>query len=599
MRASIALVLAGGLGSLTCLSLSNASMGSGVFAAQAPADARAALAAGHAATDWPTYLGDNARTHYSLLGQITRSNVGMLKTAWTYDTGDRGEFQANPLIVNGVLYICTATRKVVALNAATGAEMWKFDPTSERPGGTGTRQRGVTYWADGADRRIFTGAGPYLYALNADTGQVVRSFGTNGSILLGTGAELEPGGTPTTVTLNTPGLIYKDMFIVAGITNGPGSVRAFDVRTGVLRWIFHTIPRPGEFGYETWPPEAYKTIGAASNWSGSALDDARGIVYVPTETATPDFWGADRPGANLFANTLLALDANTGRRLWHFQIVHHDLLDKDLPTPPVLATVTHNGRRVDVVAQGTKHGLLFVFNRVTGEPLWPIEERPIPQGDLPGVSTSPTQPYPTKPPPLMRQTYTQDDVSNISRQATLLTSARFKQGGSHGAFPGPSLKESIIFPGFDGGMEWGGAAADPDGIYYANLNEIPWLYKMIPTRRPDGTPFSLGERTYIIQCGSCHGLDQRGDAASGFPAIVDIREKRTQAQVTEVVEKGIGRMPPFAQIQEGQRRAMVDFLFGVEQPPAAYAAPGRGGGGGGGGGPAADAPPYAFAGFRR
>jgi quinoprotein glucose dehydrogenase len=294
---------------------------------------------------------------------------------------------------------------------------------------------------------------------------------------------------------------------------------------------------------------------------------------------------------------LLALDANTGRRLWHFQIVHHDLLDKDLPTPPVLATVTHNGRRVDVVAQGTKHGLLFVFDRVTGEPLWPIEERPIPQGDLPGVSTPRTQPYPTKPPPLMRQTYTQDDVSNISRQATLLTSARFKQGGSHGAYPGPSLKESIIFPGFDGGMEWGGAATDPDGNYYANLNEIPWLYKMIPTRRPDGTAFSLGERTYIIQCGSCHGLDQRGDAASGFPAILGIREKRTQAQVTEAVEKGIGRMPPFSQLQEGQRRAVIDFLFGVEQPAAAYASPGRGGGGGGA--PAADAPPYAFAGFRR
>jgi quinoprotein glucose dehydrogenase len=572
--------------------------------------------------DWAVYLGDNARTHYSPLTQITRSNVAQLKVAWIYDTGDRGEYQANNLIVGGVLYTASPTRKVIALDAATGTELWKWDPASERPGAGGGRQRGLVYWENGSggEARIFTGVGNYLYALDPKSGAVIRTFAENGSLHLGTGAQATTGGPPPTVTLNTPGLIYNDLYIVGGNTNTKGTIRAYDVRTGAVRWVFHTIPRPGEFGHDTWPPEAYRnpTIGAASNWTGAALDDARGIVYVPTEEATPDFWGGDRHGANLFANTLLALDASTGRRLWHFQIVHHDVLDKDLPTPPVLLTVTQNGRRIDAVAQGTKQGWLFVFDRVTGQPLWPIEERPVPQTSLPGEQTWPTQPFPTKPAPLMRQTYTAADVSTISATARATTLQRFTVIGSHGAFPPPSVKETIIFPGFDGGMEWGGAAADPQGIYYANLNEIPWLYQLVPTRRPDGAPLSLGERSYLIQCASCHGIDRRGDTAHGFPSVLDLASRMTTARALEIVAQGGARMPAFADVAEGQRRAIVDYLSGVEQPESAYQPAGargraRGGGSGagrgenagppadegGGRGRGADPAPYAFTGFRR
>ena len=545
--------------------------------------------------DWPVYLGGKDRTLYSPLDQINKSNVTRLGVAWTFDTGDRGEFQSNSLVIKGVLYTASPTRKVIALNAATGEEIWKFDPEAVRPGSAARRQRGLVYWESGDDRRIFTGAGPYLYALNAKTGRLIPSFGDNGSIHLGVGIEVHGQDSPPSILINTPGVIYDDLYIVGGTTNAPGTIRAYDVRRGELKWIFYTIPRPGEYGHHSWPPEAYKTTGGASNWSGLSLDEKRGIVYVPTETAGPDdFWGGDRHGMNLFANSLIALDAKTGKRLWHQQLVHHDLLDKDLPTPPVLLTVTHHGHKIDAVAQGTKNGLLFVFDRVTGEPLWPIHERPVPQTDLPGEQTWPTQPFPTKPPPLTRQLYTENDVSNVSPEAAAMTSLRYKQVGSYGSFPAPSLNETIIFPGFDGGMEWGGAAADPDGIYYVNVNEIPWIYQMVATRRSDGTAVSMGERAYKIHCACCHGLDRAGDAAAGFASLLNLAERSTAAQVSRVVDEGVGRMPGYGALPEGQRRAIVDFLLGKEQPASAYLEAGRAGRG-----ERRDDPPYTFAGFRR
>jgi quinoprotein glucose dehydrogenase len=546
-----------------------------------------------AARNWPTYLGDKASTHYSTLDQIDRGNVGRLQVAWTYETGDKGEFQTNNLVVDGVLYTASSSRKLIALNAATGEEVWRFDPKSERDDLVGNRQRGLVYWDSGEDRRLFTSAGSWLYAIDARTGTVVRSFGANGSIHLGTG--LERDGKPPAVRLNTPGVIYKDLLILGGLVSEQtaGAIRAFDLRTGELRWIFRTIPRPGEFGYDTWPPDAWKTAGAASDWSGHSVDEARGIVYVSTETAGPDFWGGDRFGANLFANSLIALDANTGKRLWHYQIVHHDLWDLDLPCPPTLLRVTHNRRRIDAVAQGTKQGLLFVFDRVTGAPLWPIHERPIPRSRIPGVQTWPTQPFPEKPAPLMRQLYTSADVSDISPDARALTTERFARGGSFGAFPPPSLKETILFPGPDGGFEWGGTAADPNGVLYANINEIPWFYQMIPTRGPNGAPVSRGERQYLVHCASCHGMDRKGELSAGLPPLLNLRDRFTAEHVMKVVVQGGGRMPPFAQVPEAQRRAVVDFLFGTERPAAADAArPGADG-------PEREGPPYAFAGFRR
>ena len=555
-----------------------------------------------AGRDWRTYLGDAGSTHYSTLDQITAVNVAQLEVAWTFDTSGteandgttpaRGDFQTNNLIVDGVLYTASPARQVIALDAATGQQRWRFDPRSERDDAVGNRQRGLAYWADGKDRRVFTSAGTWLYALDAATGTPVRTFGDNGSIHLGRGLGL--GGTPS-VRLNTPGVVYKNLLIVGGLIpeNVAGGIRAFDVRTGELKWTFRTIPRPGDEGYDTWPPDAWKTAGGASDWSGHSVDEARGIVYVSTETAGPDFWGGDRYGANLFANSVVALDAATGKRLWHYQIVHHDLWDLDLPAPPTLLTVTHQGKRIDALAQGTKHGLLFAFDRVTGAPLWPVHERPTTPSRIPGVKVWPTQPVPEKPAPLMRQRYTADDVSTISPMATLLTTERFARSGNFGAMPPPSLDETILFPGPDGGFEWGGAAADPDGVIYANVNEIPWFYRMVPTRGPDGAPLSFGHRQYLINCAACHGADRRGDVRGGMPALHALKGQRTPEQVSKVIVQGGGRMPPFDRLGERQRAAIVGFLFGNESAPAPTPASAATAG------PQAEDPPYAFGGFQR
>ncbi|MEZ5324958.1 MAG: PQQ-binding-like beta-propeller repeat protein [Verrucomicrobiales bacterium] len=528
--------------------------------------------------DWSVYLGGKERSLYAPLAQINRDNVSQLEIAWTYDTGEQGEYQANNLIVDGVLFTPSQSRRVIALDAATGKELWQWDPAKERSGKGGGRQRGLVYWqnAAGGERRLFTGVGGFLFALDPKTGEVIREFGEAGSINLG-------------ASLNTPGVVYNDLLIVGGV-GGVGAVRAFDVRTGELRWIFHLIPRPGEVGHDTWPPEAYKTATGVMPWCGQSLDEERGIVYVATKTAEPDFYGGKRNGMNLFANCVLALNAATGERIWHYQIVHHDLLDKDLPCPPVLLTVTHDGKKIDAVAQGTKHGRLFVFNRVTGEPLWPIEERPVPQSDLVGEQAWPTQPYPTKPEPLMRQRYTEDDASNISPETHQLTLDRIRASPNFGPFPAPSLKETVMFPGYDGGMEWGGGAADPDGIYYVNVNEMPWLLQMFETRRADGSPLIPGESDYKLYCGACHGLDRAGNAEAGFPPLIDVAARKTREEIEQITRQGKGRMPGYATMSDAQRAAILNYVLTVGKEEAAPAEKRD----------VASAPPdYAFGGFRR
>jgi quinoprotein glucose dehydrogenase len=546
-------------------------------------------------SDWATYLGDKGRSHYSPLQQINRSNVAQLKIAWTYDTGDKAEYQANNLIIAGVLYTASPSRKVIALDAASGRELWKWDPRSERPGAGGGRQRGLVFWQNetNGEQRLFTGAGNHLYALDPKSGQVLRTFGENGSIHLGSGLDVE--GTPN-IGLNTPGVIYKDLLIFGGV-GGPGAVRAFDVRTGQRRWIFHLIPRPGEVGYDTWPAEAYKTATGVMPWPGQSLDERRGIVYVATKTAEPDFYGGHRHGMNLFANSLVALDASTGKRLWHYQIVHHDLLDKDLPCPPVLLTVTHRGKRIDAVAQGTKHGLLFVFDRVTGQPLWPIEEKPVPQSELRGEQAWPTQPFPTKPVPLMRQHYTEEDASNVSAEAYTNTLARIRVSPNFGPFAAPSIKETVMFPGFDGGMEWGGGATDREGIYYVNVNEMPWLMQMVEIRRPDGTAVPRGERDYMTFCAPCHGLDRAGNALGGFPSLVDIGSRKPREQLVLITKQGAGRMPAFDQLSDNQRSSILDYVLGINPSSTSRRE------GGNAASPSTTpkdvTPPYAFSGFNR
>lgn len=527
--------------------------------------------------DWPVYLGGKTRNLYSPLDQINRDTVSNLEVAWTYDTGHRAEYQANNLIVRGVLYTPTASREIIALNAATGKELWKWDPGKEKTGSGRPRQRGLVYWEndEGKERRLLTGVKGHLFAIDPDTGKTIREFGTNGSISLGSG-------------LNTPGVVYKDMVIVGGV-GGVGAVRAYDVRTGERRWIFNLIPRPGEFGHDTWPKDAYKTMTGVMPWCGQSLDEERGIVYIATKTAEPDFYGGTRHGMNLFANCLLALDAKTGKRLWHFQIVHHDLLDKDLPCPPVLLTVTHKGEKIPAVAQGTKHGLLFCFNRVTGKPLWTIKERPVPKSDLVGEQAWPTQPFPSKPAPLMRQRYTEEDASNISPATHQLTLDRIRASPNHGPFPAPSLKETIMFPGFDGGMEWGGGAADPEGIYYVNINEIPWILQMIETKGSDGAGLARGERDYLIHCSACHGIDRKGNAQAGFPSLIGIGQRKTRAEIDRITREGGGRMPSYATMDEGKRRSILDYLLNPNTRRTGSKKEGENGA----------LPTYAFGGFRR
>jgi len=516
-----------------------------------------------AGANWSHYLGHPTSNQYSNLEQINKDNVDQLEIAWTYVTGDKAVYQTNNLIIDGRLYTASPHSKVIALDGATGGHLWTFDPNSVNDYNRNDDQRGLMYWDDGKNGRILSMKGPYLYALDAVTGKLITSFGKDGSIHLGDGfEELDREN----IFLNTPGYIYKDLLIIGAVVpeDVAGAIRAFDIRSGKQKWIFHSLPRPGEFGSETYEKGYFEKTGGASNWSGIAIDMERGIVYVPTESAGPDFYAGFRDGTNLFANSLVALDANTGKRLWHQQLVHHDMWDMDLPTPPTLMTVKHKGEKLDIVAQGTKMGLLFVFDRVTGNPLWPIEERPAPKSLIDGINTWPTQPFPTKPPPLMRQKYTTDDYSNISPKAFAMTVDMLNRSGNYGAFPPPSLEQSIIFPGFDGGMEWGGSAADPNGILYVNINEIPWFYQLIPTKEADGKPLLYGERTYRIECASCHGVDLKGDPSGGFPSLYDLSKRFTRDSVMKRIEIGGGRMLGYHHLSNNRKHALVDFLFGIE-----------------------------------
>lgn len=353
--------------------------------------------------EWPVYGGGPESNRYSPLTQINRDNVKHLKVAWTFDASDGvavSELEVNPIVVGGVLYATTVNLNVIALDAATGGLRWRFDPYNGRNvRGEGGRTRGVTYWSDGADARIFVGVHQFLYALDAKTGRPVPTFGSGGRIDLRDG--LRPD-EKLMVSLGTPGIVYQDLLIIGSRTaeslpTPPGDVRAYDARSGALRWTFHTIPRAGEVGYETWPREAWRYIGAANNWAGMALDERRGLVFVPTGSAADDYYGANRVGDNLFANSLLALRAETGARVWHFQFVRHDVWDRDLPAPPTLVTVRRDGRRIDAIAQTTKSGHVFLFERETGQPLFPIEYRAYPKSDVPGEVTADSQPLPLVP----------------------------------------------------------------------------------------------------------------------------------------------------------------------------------------------------------
>jgi len=527
-------------------------------------------------TNWGEYLGGPDRSHYSALTQLTPRNVTQLKVAWTYHTGSSGQIQTNPIIIDGVLYGVTPTVQAFALDAATGREIWKYGDSLKAWHST---SRGVAYWQskDGLDKRILYTVGPKLLALDATTGQPIMSFGNNGTADLHDG--LGEQARDKFVISNTPGTIFDDLIVMPvrlseGADAAPGYVRAFNVRTGKLAWTFRTIPKPGDFGYTTWPKDAYKneTVGAANNWAGMAIDRPRGILYVPTGSAAYDFYGGNRVGQNLFANCLLALDARTGKRLWHFQAVHHDIWDRDFPAPPNLLTVRHDGRKIDAVAQVTKSGHVFVFDRVTGKPLFPIVETPVPRSDIPGEVSWPTQPIPQKPAAFARQQMTEADINPYSTDRDSLL-AVFRGIGTRQYEP-ISKRGSLLFPGCDGGAEWGGAATDPDGIMYVNANDIPWIFTMVDAPRPDELAgLSPGRRVYTQSCQSCHGPDRKGNTRSGYPSLVDISQRRDRPYVSNIVQHGKGMMPGFTALSTADRQALLAFLFDDEKQEVASASP--------------------------
>ena len=506
-------------------------------------------------TGWPAYGGGPEQIRYSSLTGINRSNVSRLAVAWTFDSGETGGLQSNPIVVGRVLYTTTPKHRVVALDAETGALRWKFDSGIEGRG----PNRGVTYWSSGNEARIFSGQGTFVYALDARTGTPVASFGRDGRIDLREGLGRDP--STQSVLLTTPGIVYKDLLIVGGrVSEGlpasPGDVRAFDARTGALRWTFHTIPRPGEFGADTWPKEAWTYSGGANNWAGMALDEARGIVYVPTGSASADFYGANRHGDNLFANSLLALDAATGRRVWHFQAVHHDIWDRDFPSPPSLVTLTRGGRRIDAVAQTSKHGFVFLFDRATGAPLFPIDEQKAIESSVDGEKTAPTQPLPARPAPFARQTLTEAMLTSRTPAAREAALDAFRAFRNDGAFVPLSVgSQTIVFPGFDGGAEWGGSAFDPEsGVLYVNANEMAWTGGLAKNDAEGG-----GRQIYLTQCASCHRDDLAG-APPQIPALGDIGQKRTADELRAVIRDGGGRMPGFPALSPEALAALITFL---------------------------------------
>jgi quinoprotein glucose dehydrogenase len=471
---------------------------------------------------------------------------------------------------------------VVALDAATGKLLWKFDPDL----GGRARARGVSYWTDGHESRIFVAFRYFLYAVDAKTGKMIPSFGENGRIDLRKGLR-EPFEQQSTA-LTSPRTIYKDLIIVGGENPEthpapPGDIRAFDVRTGALRWTFHTIPHPGEPGYETWPKDAWKDAGAANNWAGMTLDPQRGILYVPTGSAVFDFYGGDRVGNDLFADCLLALNAETGKLIWYFQGVHHDLWDHDFPAPPVLMTVTRDGKRVDAVAQTTKSGHVYIFDRTNGKPLFPIKESPYPASTVPGEVTSPTQPLPTLPAPYTQQSVTEDTLTNRTPEAHAWAVKQLKTFISGGQFVPPSVdKLTLDLPGYAGGGEWGGPAANPKtGVMYVNANDTAWLVGL--TVPPP--PGSVGERVYQNQCSMCHGINRAGSPPE-VPALRGIEGIRTDDEVAAIIRQGRGRMPPFSSLTNDEVAAVVRYLTRFPQQQGRPPQPGE----------AAPAPPVSAAG---
>ncbi len=562
------------------------------------------VGAQNSAAGWTDYLGGPTSSHYSSLKQITPANVSKLQVAWSYPSGD-GLYTFSPLVVDNIAYVAAKQGALVALDASSGKELWvhPFAGTGRRAG-IGS-QRGLNYWEskDRSDRRILVTTGGYLYAIDALTGKDVQSFADNGRLDLKTGIDR----APIALASRTPGRTFENLIILGSFTGEgylapPGDIRAFDVRTGKLAWIFHTIPRPGEMGYDTWPKDAYKYLGGVDVWGEFTIDEKRGIVYFPTASAKYELYGGDRHGNSLFADCLLALDARTGKYLWHYQTVHHDVWDYDPNAAPQLATVKHNGKMVDVVALASKNGFLYVFDRVTGKPLWPIEERSVPQSDLPGEKTSPTQPFPTAPPPFARQNMTVKDLYTgfMTPEEITWWTERLSKARS-GLYTPPGLTETIQLPSVTGGAAFFGTGADgAKGMVFVETKNVPSILKMVPdgesiaanngglipsrigaaSAAPGAglgpmeppTELRIGRTIYEQTCQVCHGPDLKGDRG---PAIDTAVGRLGADAVRSIIANGRGAMPPFPSIPAQGINDLITFLNKPELAPPGSALPGN------------------------
>lgn len=521
---------------------------------------------------WHSFLGDKEASQYSSLKQINPDNIDRLEVAWTFSTGDlvegeRTEIQANPLIIDGILYSTSPLKKAFAIHADTGELIWMFDPfEGEEPRSRGVN-RGLATWSDGnGHRRLFYVAGPRLWAIDAETGEPVEEFGDNGSLNFAVG--LDRDATDIQATATSPGVVFEDKLIYGSrVYNlAPGHIRAFNTRTGEIEWIFHTIPYPGDYGYDTWPPDAWTRIGNTNSWAGMSLDVKRGIVYAPVASPGHDFYGGDRHGENLFGSSLVALNASTGERVWHFQFVRHDIWDYDPPAAPNLITIKRDGKMVDAVSQTTKFGFVYVFDRETGEPLFPMTEEEVPPSDLRGEEAWPSQPVPLKPAPFARRQFTEDDITDISPESHQAVLERYREIRTGSPWDPPSTEGTLIFPGFDGGAEWGGAAFDPEtGILYVNSNEMPWILEMVETEAM-GEDMPLAERIYSINCAICHGSNRTGVQHGANPTLVDVGNRLSDDEIYEVLEDGRGIMPSFSFLSNEELNAIVDFLKDPDAP---------------------------------
>ncbi|MCC7010522.1 MAG: PQQ-binding-like beta-propeller repeat protein [Acidobacteria bacterium] len=557
--------------------------------------------------EWRDYGGGPASSRFVELTQITRSNVADLEVAWTYPHGQTG---FNPVMARGVIYARGRGNALVALDAATGRELWVHDQVG------GIAPRGINYWenADGSDRRLIFTINDYLQEIDAKTGRLVRTFGVNGAVDLREGLGRDPS-TLGRVQSGTPGKVWQNLILLGSAPgeayfSAPGDLRAFDVVTGKLVWQFHTVPHPGEFGYETWPKDAWKYIGGANTWGEVSIDAARGIAYFPTGSATFDYYGGDRVGQNLFANCLIALDARTGRRLWHFQNVHHDLWDFDNVSAPQLTTIRHDGRTVDVVAMAGKTGYLYVFDRVSGQPIWPIEERPVPtKTDVPGEVLWPTQPIPTNPPPFGRQTFGLDDINPylLTDEQRASYRQRVAKARNDGQFTPIGFDEVVHMPGNHGGSNYGSTSADPrNGRVYVITFNVPALMRLLRTgEQPSaaGAGASIpGFTQYQTHCQACHGPMLQGSGS--VPSLIGVASRVPAADLRAVIVNGRNQMPANHQLSDEDVNALMSLLalasggataggpaadppaagVLVESGPAAVrpSSGGRGGGGGGG-----------------